>query len=158
MEPQPSLYLGGNGIVNLIPEDFKVENGKVYLREGRLNKLVSNSGFIQFYAPWCGHCRNYVSTYKTFGDLVYDKKGDLLLLGAFNCTQPGCNSLLNTLNINSFPTMKYVEILGGSGTKKMIGGSPYRQVKLSEYTGSRDIASMLKYACDNGKVCINRKK
>jgi thiol-disulfide isomerase/thioredoxin len=166
MEPQPNLYIGGTKIINLDVDDFKVVNGKVYLREGRLNNLLSDGGYIQFYAPWCGHCRKYVPVYKSLADIVTTNTGNILFLGAFNSTQPGSSTLLENLAITGFPTIKYFNIVGGgksksSGGKKKTGGAGavagYKEINMVDYTGSREISPLLKYACDHGKVCISKK-
>lgn len=164
MEPQLDLYVNSPGIKNLDINDLLIYTNsaneqEIYISNKIIDTILSDIGYIQFYAPWCGHCKHYVPVYTELGKLIQEKKDkNLLLLGAFNCTQSNCNDLLTALNIEGFPTMKFVKITKdtykGGGKNK----GKYRRVELSDYEGNRSIEYLLKYACDKGKICKNIKK
>jgi protein disulfide-isomerase A6 len=58
-----SIFLALNSILCLYSSVGKV----VQLNSGNFNSLVSNSNdiwMIEFYAPWCGHCKTLAPEYE----------------------------------------------------------------------------------------------
>jgi thiol-disulfide isomerase/thioredoxin len=142
MEEMTDLY-GGGLVKNLSTYDFDINSsGKVSLKPHVYKDLTNKVGFIQFYAPWCGHCRNFVDEYTYLSELANRK---LFLVGAYNSTQKDNEKVLQALNIEGFPTIKFFSI-GGNG-----------QVTLTNYTESRDPDAMLDYLCKNKDVCVAKK-
>lgn len=136
------LY-GGGFVKNLSTYDFDISSsGKVSLKQHVYKDLMNKVGFIQFYAPWCGHCRTYVDSYVYLSELANKK---LFLVGAFNSTQKDNEKVLQALNVEGFPTIKFFSV-GGDG-----------KVALTDYTGSRDPDAMLDYLCKNKEVCVAKK-
>jgi thiol-disulfide isomerase/thioredoxin len=142
MEEMANLY-GGGFVKNLSTYDFDISSsGKVSLKPHVYKDLTNKVGFIQFYAPWCGHCRNFVDSYVYLSELANRK---LFLVGAYNSTQKDNEKVLQALNVEGFPTIKFFSI-GGNG-----------QVTLTDYTESRDPDAMLDYLCKNKDVCVAKK-
>jgi len=88
---------------------------------------------IEFYAPWCGHCKALAPKYEILGGL-YAKAGlDKLV------TIAKVDATLNDVpdEIQGFPTIKLYK----AGDKK----NPVT------YSGSRDIEDLIKFVKENGK-------
>ncbi|KAJ3021947.1 protein disulfide-isomerase precursor [Thoreauomyces humboldtii] len=83
-----------------IPEDnsgpVKVVVGKTY-ESIVLDK--SADVLVEFYAPWCGHCKNLAPIWEELGSKVGSKKVVIAKLDATENDVPG-------LNIEGFPTIK----------------------------------------------------
>ena len=45
----------------------------------------SQSVLVEFYAPWCGHCKNLAPEYEVLGDLY--QEGDGVVVGAVDATE-----------------------------------------------------------------------
>lgn len=125
MEYMPDLYTGSK-VMNLSPSDFYIDyKGNVTLKASNFKYFPNKIGYIQFYAPWCGHCRNYTNEYISYANLVSND----YMVAAFNTTHPDAERILVGLNINSFPTMTFVPLVGGGVSK---GAS------IVKYEGSRE--------------------
>lgn len=57
---------------------------------------------VNFYAPWCGHCREFANTWKKVGLQVASVEG--VHLGAVSC--PAHKDVCASENIKSYPTLK----------------------------------------------------
>ncbi|KAK2735630.1 protein disulfide-isomerase precursor [Myotisia sp. PD_48] len=89
---------------------------------------------VEFYAPWCGHCKALAPKYEKLGQLYkdneeYSSKVTIAKVDATSNDVPD--------EITGFPTIK----LYPAGAK----GSPV------EYTGSRTIEDLANFVRDNGK-------
>lgn len=58
---------------------------------------------VEFYAPWCGHCKNLVPEYKKVASAV---KG-VAKIGAVDGTSPGAEDLMKKYSVQGFPTLKF---------------------------------------------------
>lgn len=151
----PDLYTGMK-IINLGNSDFLIERNKVYLSDDIITKSLSNFGYLQFYAPWCGHCRNFVNTYNDLADASILNGKNIISVCAYNCTQPGADTIMEALGIEGFPTLKSFSVITG-GIKNGGGKKKYREIKMKDYDSGRSTKEMIDYACKNGKVCNFRK-
>jgi len=125
MEYMPDLYIGSK-VMNLSPSDFYIDyKGNVTLKASNFKYFPNKIGYIQFYAPWCGHCRNYTSEYISYANLVNND----YMVAAFNATHPDAERILLGLNIDSFPTMTFVPVVGGGVSKG---------ANIVKYDGSRE--------------------
>ncbi|XP_053609121.1 protein disulfide-isomerase A6 homolog isoform X2 [Plodia interpunctella] len=84
-----ALYNGPTDVVELTPDNF--------------DRLVLNSDevwIVEFYAPWCGHCKNLVPEFQKAAKAL---KG-IIKMGAVNADNH--KSLAQKYGISGFPTLK----------------------------------------------------
>lgn len=86
--------------IQLTDEHFKLENGRVYIKDDK------TTGFIAFYAPWCHFCVELAPTWNKYAKQMNDTSFKFL---AVDCTSDNCKEIVDTLNINGFPTIKYID-------------------------------------------------
>ena len=101
----------------------------VTLTQDNFQSLVMDSDehwLVEFYAPWCGHCKNLAPEWEE----AAQKLTGQVKLGALDATQ--AESLAQKYGIKGFPTIK----LFGAGKK----GKPV------DYNGGRDAPAIVEYA------------
>lgn len=84
-----AMYPSNSDVIDLTPSNF--------------NKLVINSDeiwIVEFYAPWCGHCKNLVPEYTKAAEAL---KG-VVKVGAVNADEH--KSLGGQYGVQGFPTIK----------------------------------------------------
>jgi len=89
-------------------------------------ELVTNSGrdaLVEFYAPWCGHCKKLTPVYEELGDLMANEDVDIVKVDAT------ANDVPPSFNVRGFPTIFW----------KPAEGSPV------SYEGGRDVQDFVKY-------------
>ena len=106
-----------DGVQDLTPDNFDTIVGH------------DNGVLVEFYAPWCGHCKNLVPEYAKLGSAVLaagDKSG--VVVAKVNADQH--NALGSRFGVTGFPTIKFFP--KGSQTAE-------------DYNGGRDAASFVKF-------------
>jgi protein disulfide-isomerase A6 len=114
-----SLYSANSKVVKLTSSNFK--------------DLVVNSKdvwFVEFYAPWCGHCKNLVPEWEKLASAL----DGIIKVGAVDMTTD--QDAGAAFGIRGFPTLKFF------GANK---NSPV------DYQGARSVNEMLNFAFDNAK-------
>lgn len=95
-------------------------------------KLVTKSEkdiFIEFYAPWCGHCKALAPTWEELGNKLKDEPGvDVVKLDAT------ANDIPDLFTVHGFPTLFWFP----KDTKSPV-----------KYEGSRDLDDLLKYVAQH---------
>eukprot|EP01065_Artemidia_motanka_P017552 TRINITY_DN20_c0_g1_i1.p2 TRINITY_DN20_c0_g1~~TRINITY_DN20_c0_g1_i1.p2 ORF type:complete len:124 (+),score=49.15 TRINITY_DN20_c0_g1_i1:76-447(+) len=85
------------------------------------------SGFVKFFAPWCGHCKRMKPAWD---ELMKEYDGsDKVVVGDVDCTVQ--RDLCSTHGIRGYPTVKYFK--AGDKTAQ-------------DYRGGRDLDSLKKHA------------
>ena len=92
-----ALYSKSSGVVDLNPNNFD-------------NRVKDSDGIwiVEFYAPWCGHCKNLAPEYQKAAKALQGVIG----VGAVDCDQH--KSLCGQFSVQGFPTIK---IFGGNKKK-----------------------------------------
>ena len=120
-----SLYSSNDAVVQLNSKNF--------------DSLVKNSDdiwLIEFYAPWCGHCKNLVPEYKKAAAAL---KG-VVKIGAVDMTTD--QNVGAPYNIKGFPTIKFF------GANK---NSP------TDYNGQRTASAMVDFCLGKVKETVQQK-
>lgn len=100
-----NLFSKYSGVVELTSKDFEIINKKIIV----INKEFKDKyGLINFYAPWCPHCRNMV---EMWSDLAIQFKYKFAI-GAVNCENKDNYDIRNKLKIEYYPTIKSVSKKG----------------------------------------------
>jgi thiol-disulfide isomerase/thioredoxin len=80
--------------------DFEEKNGKMYV------KGEKGSGFIAFYAPWCHFCTELAPAWNKYAKSM---EGTSFHFLAVNCTDPKTVNVVQKLEINGYPTIKFID-------------------------------------------------
>jgi len=81
---------------------------------------------IEFYAPWCGHCKNLEPIYKELGEKVKDVKD--IVIAKMDAT---ANDVPPTFKVEGFPTIYFAPM--------------NNKDKPLKYSGARDVDSFVEY-------------
>lgn len=113
------------------PEDNDTANVKVAVAKN-FEKLVTKSAkdiLIEFYAPWCGHCKNLAPTWDELGAKLKDEPGvDIVKLDAT------ANDIPDLFKVHGFPTIYWF---------------PKDTKQPKKYEGGRDINDFLSYVAEH---------
>ncbi|KAK5865759.1 hypothetical protein PBY51_020003 [Eleginops maclovinus] len=115
-----------------IPEDWNKGPVKVLVAKNFESVALdpTKNVFVEFYAPWCGHCKNLDPIWVELGEKYADK--DDLIIAKMDATA----NEVESLSIEGFPTLKYFP----AGGKEVVN-----------YSGNRDLETFSKFL-DNGGV------
>lgn len=128
----------------------KRKAGLVY--EGNVAVLTSNNfdtimdgskpALVEFYAPWCGHCKKLAPTYEELGDAFANNR-DQVLIAKVNADEH--RDLGQRFGIQGFPTIKWFPqgVTGPDGVE--------------DYRGGRDLDSLTKFVREKSGefLCVN---
>ncbi|TKY85987.1 hypothetical protein EX895_004812 [Sporisorium graminicola] len=94
----------------------------------------SKDKLVEFYAPWCGHCKKLAPTYDTLGE-KYKAHKDKVLIAKMDATANDIPPSAG-FQVQSFPTIKF----------KAAGSSDW-----IEFTGDRSLEGFVDFIALNGK-------
>lgn len=86
------------------PENIK-DVAKVLVRDTFKSKVLESEGdiMVEFFAPWCGHCRNFAPVYEKVAEKIADGNHPL---SVYKIDAVG-NDLRDFVDIPGFPTILY---------------------------------------------------
>ncbi|RUS88417.1 hypothetical protein EGW08_003813, partial [Elysia chlorotica] len=115
-----------------IPEDWDAKPVKVLVgknfKEVAMDK--SKAVFVEFYAPWCGHCKQLAPIWDDLGKAFEDN--DKIVIAKMDSTA----NEIEEVKIQSFPTLKYFP----AGSDEII-----------DYNGERTLDGFKKFLESEGK-------
>eukprot|EP00055_Hartaetosiga_balthica_P018471 m.134452 g.134452 ORF g.134452 m.134452 type:complete len:378 (-) comp9609_c0_seq1:3606-4739(-) len=123
---------GFNGRIKVTPSEV------VVLTESNFEKIVMDETkdvFVEFYAPWCGHCKSLAPTYEKFGETFKNEKDVVIAkmdADKFKITP-------KKFGVTGFPTLKWFPKDNKDG---------------EDYRGGRDGADLVSFV--NGKTGSKR--
>ncbi|XP_042223300.1 protein disulfide-isomerase A3-like [Homarus americanus] len=100
------------------------------------DELVTNSDkdvMIEFYAPWCGHCKKLAPTYEELGTAMKDEAVEIVKMDAT------ANDVPSSFNVRGFPTLFW----------KPKGGEPV------PYNGGRELDDFIPYIAKEASSELN---
>ncbi|KAJ7565671.1 hypothetical protein O6H91_02G070300 [Diphasiastrum complanatum] len=108
------LEVAADDVVALTPDTFEQEVGK------------ERAALVEFYAPWCGHCKKLAPEYEKVGSTF--KKSKPVLIAKVDCDDH--KSLCSKYGVSGFPTIKWF---------------PKGSLKPKDYSGARTAEALLEY-------------
>lgn len=116
-----------------LPEDWDAKPVKVLVADNFDSIALDKSKdvLVEFYAPWCGHCKQLEPIYEKLAEGFADRKD--VVIAKMDST---ANELEHT-KINSFPTIKFYK----KDTNEVV-----------EYNGGRTLEEMKKFIESGGEI------
>eukprot|EP01094_Clydonella_sp_ATCC50884_P024368 TRINITY_DN608_c1_g1_i1.p1 TRINITY_DN608_c1_g1~~TRINITY_DN608_c1_g1_i1.p1 ORF type:complete len:417 (-),score=162.41 TRINITY_DN608_c1_g1_i1:267-1442(-) len=113
---------------------YSANSKVVQLEASNFKQLVLDSPdvwMVEFYAPWCGHCKNLAPQWETAASNLEG----VVSIGAVNCDEDKNKQLCGQYGVQGFPTIK-VAAPNKADAKK----------KFDDYRGERSAAAIAKFA------------
>merc|ERR1711902_184163 len=113
-------------------EPVPASQGNVKVAVGKnWDDLVGNSGkdaLVEFYAPWCGHCKKLTPIYDELGEKMADEDVEIVKMDAT------ANDVPPQYDVKGFPTLYWLP----KGSKKPVA-----------YNGGRELDDFVKYIAEH---------
>ncbi|KAL4062929.1 thioredoxin-like protein [Scleroderma yunnanense] len=116
-----------SNVLELVPDNFDDVIGK------------GKPGLVEFFAPWCGHCKNLAPTYEQLADAFSHVK-DRVIIAKVDADGAG-RPLGQKYDVTGFPTLKWFDGKGNS----------------EAYEGGRDLDALVSFVSQKAGVKSNIK-
>lgn len=115
-----------------VPEDWDAKPVKVLVGQNFKEVALSQDKavFVEFYAPWCGHCKQLAPIWDQLGEEYNDN--DKIVIAKMDAT----TNEVEEVKVQSFPTLKYFP----AGSDQVV-----------DYNGPRTLEGFKKFLDSDGK-------
>lgn len=120
----------GSSVLDLIPTNFD-----------QIVFSSSKPALVEFFAPWCGHCKNLAPVYEELA-AAFAHAGDKVSIAKVDADEH--KSLGKRFGVQGFPTLKWFD--GKEGSKP------------EDYNGGRDLDSLTKFVTEKTGIKLKSKK
>ena len=129
-------------ILKSAPEPKKNDGPVKVVVGNTFEKVVMDESkyvLIEFYAPWCGHCKSLEPIYKKLGQKYKNEKS--LVIAKIDAT---ANDFPPEYKVEGFPTIYFAP--------------PGKKSTPMKYDGDRTLDGLSKYLQDNAAVSLKKSK
>ncbi|KAJ5719040.1 Thioredoxin [Penicillium malachiteum] len=141
MLPQSSTFLFLASLLAVLPVNadgiYSNKSPVLQVNQKTYGSLIANSNhtsIVEFYAPWCGHCKNLKPAYEKAAQNL----NGLAKVAAVNCDEDENKPFCGQMGVQGFPTLKIV-------TPSKKAGRPHVQ----DYQGPRTAKGIVDAVVNN---------